>query len=287
VRRIEIVPRYIFLLLLFLSCSIGNSEESNLNAPALLLAHVAGDDIEPAPYLISEKLDGVRAFWDGKTLRFRSGNIVNAPAWFLARLPQQALDGELWLGRGRFDELSGMVRSESPDDADWRRIKYLVFELPDAPGTFAQRYAAMRDLAHRLNWPQLQVVEQFRIADRAALQHKLDQVVRGGGEGLMLHRADALYVTGRNDALRKLKPLLDTEAKVVSHIPGKGKFEGMLGALEVEMPDGKRFRIGTGFTDAMRKNPPAIGTMVTYQYRGLTKKGVPRFASYLRVRREF
>ena len=255
--------------------------------PVLLLAHVATSDIDPAPYLISEKFDGVRAYWDGKTLKFRSGNSVSAPAWFLAKLPPQALDGELWLGRGRFDELSGVVRTELANDADWRQIKYLIFELPNAPGTFEKRYVAMHDLVRRLNWPQLQVVEQFRIADRAALRRKLDQMVRDGGEGLMLHRADALYVTGRNDALLKLKPLLDTEAKVIGHIPGKGKFEGMLGSLEVETPEGKRFRIGTGFTDAQRKNPPAIGSTVTYQYRGLTKKGLPRFASFLRIRREF
>ncbi len=273
----------IIALLLYLFASLAIAQD----APPLLLAHVASDDIDPAPYLISEKLDGVRAYWDGKTLRFRSGNVVNAPAWFIAKLPLQALDGELWLGRGRFEELSGMVRTEHPDDGAWRQIKYMIFELPDAPGAFAQRYAAMRELVRRANWPQLQVVEQFRITDRVALKRKLDQVVRDGGEGLMLHRADALYVTGRNDALLKLKPLLDTEAKVVGHIPGKGKFEGMLGSLEVETPDGKRFRIGTGFTDAIRKNPPAIGTIVTYRYRGLTKKGLPRFASFLRVRREF
>ena len=286
-RRIEIVPRYIFLLLLFLSCSIGNSEESNPNAPPLLLAHVAGDDIDPTPYLISEKLDGVRAHWDGKVLRFRSGNIVNAPAWFLARLPQQALDGELWLGRGRFEELSGAVRTEIPDDHAWRQIKYMIFELPDASGEFAQRYEKIRAIARWINWPQLQAMEHFTIRDRAELQRKLKQIVRDGGEGLMLHRADALYVTGRNDALLKLKPLLDTEAKVIGHNPGKGKFGGMLGSLEVESPDGKRFRIGTGFTDAVRKNPPPIGAMVTYQYRGLTKNGLPRFASFLRMRREF
>ncbi len=285
--RNEILPRLIFALLLFLFCSLGNSEEPNLNAPALLLAHVASDDIDPALYLISEKLDGVRAYWDGKTLRFRSGNSVNAPAWFLAQLPARALDGELWLGRGRFEELSGIVRTEQPDAVAWRQIKFMIFELPDAPGTFSQRAQHIRELVRRTHWPQLQAVEHFTLADRAGLQRKLKQVVRDGGEGLMLHRADALYVTGRSDVLLKLKPLLDTEAKVIGHVPGKGKFNGMLGSLEMEMPDGKRFRIGTGLSNTARKNPPAIGSIVTYQYRGLTKNGLPRFASFLRVRREF
>lgn len=273
--------------LVTLFAALAHAQDVNVTAPQLLLAHVASDDIDPAPYLISEKLDGVRAYWDGKTLRFRSGNIVNAPAWFVAKLPQQAVDGELWMGRGRFEELSGVVRTQQPDDAAWRQIKYMIFELPDAPGTFVQRYQNIRELVRRVNWPQLQAVEHFSLADHAGLQSKLKQIVRDGGEGLMLHRADALYVTGRSKALLKLKPLLDTEAKVIGHIPGKGKFEGMLGSLEMETPDGKRFRIGTGFTDAARKNPPAIGSIVTYKYRGLTKNGLPRFASFLRVRREF
>ena len=273
--------------LVTLFAALAHAQDVNVTAPQLLLAHVASDDIDPAPYLISEKLDGVRAYWDGKTLRFRSGNIVNAPAWFVAKLPQQAVDGELWMGRGRFEELSGVVRTQQPDDAAWRQIKYMIFELPDAPGTFVQRYQNIRELVRRVNWPQLQAVEHFSLADHAGLQRKLKQIVRDGGEGLMLHRADALYVTGRSKALLKLKPLLDTEAKVIGHIPGKGKFEGMLGSLEVESPDGKRFRIGTGFIDAVRKNPPAIGSIVTYKYRGLTKNGLPRFASFLRVRREF
>ncbi len=273
--------------LVTLFAALAHAQELNVTAPQLLLAHVASDDIDPAPYLISEKLDGVRAYWDGKTLRFRSGNMVNAPAWFVAKLPQQAVDGELWMGRGRFEELSGVVRTEQPNDAAWRQIKYMIFELPDAPGTFVQRYQNIRELVRRVNWPQLRAVEHFSLADHAGLQRKLKQIVRDGGEGLMLHRADALYVTGRSKALLKLKPLLDTEAKVIGHIAGKGKFEGMLGSLEMETPDGKRFRIGTGFTDAARKNPPAIGSIVTYKYRGLTKNGLPRFASFLRVRREF
>ena len=281
------LPRPITALLLIFLNSLAVAQEANVNSPPLLLAHVASDNIDPAPFLISEKLDGVRAYWDGKTLRFRSGNAVNAPAWFTAKLPPQALDGELWLGRGRFEELSGVVRKETPDAAEWRQIKYMIFELPNAPGSFTQRYDAICDLVRQSNWLQLQVVEQFRIGDRAGLQRKLKQVVRDGGEGLMLHRADAPYVTGRSDVLLKLKPMLDSEAKVVGHIAGKGKFEGMLGSLEVETPEGKHFRIGTGFTDSVRKNPPAIGLTVTYQYRGLTKNGLPRFASFLRVRQEF
>ena len=256
-------------------------------APPLLLAKVLGPEVDPADYLVSEKFDGVRAHWDGRVLRFRSGREVPAPRWFLERLPAQPLDGELWLGRGRFEELSGYVRRSTPEDAEWRRIRYLVFELPEAPGTFAERARRLQELAAAAAWPQLEAVAQFRVADRSELQRRLDQVLKGGGEGLMLHRADAPYVTGRSDALLKLKPLLDTEAVVTAHVPGQGKLKGRLGALRVATPEGKSFLLGTGFTDAVRRNPPPVGTTVTYTYRGLTRNGLPRHASYLRVREDF
>ena len=163
----------------------------------------------------------------------------------------------------------------------------MIFELPDGAGSFADRATKIQEVVATAKWPQLVAVEQFKVADRASLKRKLDQVVREGSEGLMLHLADAAYVTGRSDVLLKLKPLLDTEAKVVEHIPGKGKYLGEMGAMRVEMPDGRRFNIGTGFSDAVRKNPPPVGTIITYTYRGLTNKGTPRFASYLRVREEF
>ncbi len=256
-------------------------------SPRPLLAGVANTDIDPTPYLVSEKYDGVRALWDGKALRSRAGNVFAVPAWFIAKLPKQSLDGELWIGRGQFEKLSGAVRKTTPVDDEWRQIKYMIFELPDAPGTFAERYEQIKRIVAAANFPQLVAVDQFRLPDNAALKRKLAEIVRAGGEGLMLHLADAPYVTGRNDSLLKLKPLDDAEATVIGHVPGKGKYAGMMGALQVEMADGKRFQIGTGFTDVVRANPPAIGTLITFTYRGLTKNGLPRFASYLRIREKF
>jgi len=254
--------------------------------PAILLAKVFSGEVDVAQYLVSEKFDGVRAVWDGRTLRFRSGHPVPAPAWFTAKLPREPLDGELWLGRGRFDALSATVRSDPPDDAAWREVRYLIFELPGAPGSFAERVQRIEALAREVNWPQLQAVAQTPVADAAALQKRLKQTVAQGGEGLMLHRADAPYATGRSDVLLKLKPFLDTEATVVGHRPGKGKYAGQLGALQVQMPDGRRFLLGSGFSDAQRASPPAVGSVVTYRYRDLTSTGLPRFASFLRVRDE-
>ena len=258
----------------------------NASPPPLLLASVLRDDIDVTQYWVSEKLDGVRAVWNGRELRFRSGRLISAPAWFTEPFPDQPLDGELWLGRGEFDRLSGIVRKETPDDMAWRSVRYMLFELPDAPGTFSQRIEQMQAIVAAAEIPWLQVIEQARVADRSALRQRLANVLKQDGEGLMLHRADALYVTGRGDDLLKLKPWLDAEATVIEQLPGKGKYRGQLGALRLEMPDGKRFKLGTGFSDALRRNPPPVGSLVTYRYSELNPNGLPRFARFLRVRDE-
>jgi DNA ligase-1 len=254
--------------------ALASSTASPLQLPTLY--HEATD---PAPYLVSEKYDGVRGHWDGSVLRYRSGRVVPAPAWFTARLPRTPLDGELWLGRGRFDELSGIVRKTVPVDAEWRQLRYMLFELPGAAGPFAERAAHIHELATQTAWAQLVAVEQTRVADRDALHRRLAATVAQGGEGLVLHLASAAYRAGRSDALMKLKPELDTEAVVVA----RGRYAGQLGALEVRAPDGRQFLLGSGFSDAQRRDPPTVGSVVTYRYRDLTSGGLPRFASFLRV----
>lgn len=253
------------------------------NEAAVLLAINAPPGINPSSYMVSEKLDGVRALWDGTALHFRSGRTVNAPSWFLARLPKTPLDGELWMGRGQFDALSGAVRKVQAVDAEWQQIKYMVFEVPQGGESFASRAILLEIVVKGAAWPQLQAVEQFKLPSNAALQARLKSVVAAGGEGLMLHLADAPYVTGRNDVLLKLKPVQDADAIVVGHTAGKGKYAGMLGALDVKTASGKQFKLGTGLSDAQRQNPPAIGSTVTYTYRDVTPSGKPRFASFLRV----
>lgn len=254
--------------------------------PALLLADVYREDVEPADYWVSEKLDGVRAYWNGKRLYFRSGHPVPVPDWFTRGFPAVPLDGELWLGRGAFERLSGIVRKTEPVDAEWRQVRYMLFELPEAPGTFTERKDRLHRLAVETGVPWLQAVEQFRVVDRRALAEQLAAVVAAGGEGLMLHRAEAVYTSGRRNDLLKLKPFFDREARVVAHLPGAGRHAGHLGALLVETDDGRRFRLGTGLSDAQRMSPPPVGSLVTYRYRGLTVNGLPRFPSFLRVRDE-
>ena len=254
--------------------------------PEVLLANVYREGIDVTQYLVSEKLDGVRAIWDGKQLRFRSGNLIHAPGWFLDALPAQPLDGELWLGRGQFERLSGIVRREVPVDDEWRQVRFMIFELPGGAGSFRERVRRIESLVVQARVPWLAVVSQEPVSDRANLQAKLDAVLKAGGEGLMLHLADAPYESGRSDTLLKLKPWLDAEAVVVGHLPGKAKYAGQLGALRLRLADGRQFSLGTGFTDAQRRDPPPIGSTVTYRYRELTANGLPRFASFLRVRDE-
>ncbi len=240
--------------------------------------------LDPSAYFVSEKLDGVRALWDGAVLRFRSGRAIAAPAWFVASLPNQALDGEMWMGRKTFDRLSGAVRKAQPLDTEWRALRYMVFDAP-APGMpFEERAQQVQNLVQRADLPWLGAVEQSRLVSAAGLETRLQQVAGLGGEGLVLHRLDALWQPGRSEAVRKLKLEPDDEAKVVAHVPGKGKFEGQMGALLLEMPDGRRFALGTGFSAADRLHPPAIGATVTYRYRDHTPAGLPKFASFLRVR---
>ena len=274
------------LFLLLLVSAFFTPLFANENAPQLLLAQQYKSGVDVTQYLISEKYDGVRAMWDGQTLYTRQGNVIQAPGWFTQSLPKTPLDGELWLGRGQFDALSGAVRKDVPIDEEWKNISYMVFELPDAHGTFETRAKRIIEIVKKANLLHLKAVTQFRVKDETELNKRLKQVVKNGGEGLMLHRADAEYITGRNAALIKLKPRYDAEATVVAHTAGRGKYKGKLGALVVETPEGMRFKLGTGFSDAQRENPPKIGSLVTYTYKDKTKNGKPKFASFLRVRDE-
>ena len=254
------------------------------DAPALLLANLYRPGMRLADYWVSEKYDGVRGYWDGHTLRTRGGETVTVPAWFTVGWPDTPMDGELWAGRGRFSHAQSTVRQQQPDDAAWREMHFMVFDLPAHGGTFDQRLPALNQLVESLNQPWVQAVPQQRVASDAALQKLLLRTVRAGGEGLMLHRGASMYRAGRSDDLIKVKTHEDAEAKVVAHLPGQGRHAGRLGALVVEMPSGQRFRLGAGLTDAERDHPPPVGSWVTYRFRGTHDSGVPRFASFVRVR---
>jgi len=259
--------------------------------PPLMLANVYHPGVQLADYWVSEKYDGVRGFWDGQKLLTRGGQAINPPAWFTANWPATPMDGELWAGRGQFQKAVSTVRQQTPDESAWRGIQFMVFDLPAEPGTFNERLSSLNTVVGKLAVPWVQAVPQSKVASHAALQTQLKQITKLGAEGLMLHRGSSSYKGVRNDDLLKVKTHDDAEAKVIGHIPGKGKYAGQLGALLVEIPgiDGraaKRLKLGTGFSDAQRQNPPAVGSQVTYRYRGLNDSGIPRFASFMRLRED-
>lgn len=255
--------------------------------PPLMLANVYRGQVALDDYWVSEKLDGVRGYWDGERLLTRSGEHIAAPAWFIQGWPQIPLDGELWAGRGQFSRTVSIVRQQAPSDADWLQIRFMVFDLPASGDTFTRRIAELQDIVQRIGRPWVQAILQTRVRDRRELESMLAKVVREGGEGLMLHRGASLYRAERNDDLLKLKPFEDAEARVIGHISGRGKFAGQLGALLVETPDGVRFRLGGGFSDAQRRDPPPIGSWVSYRHGGFNEgSGRPRFARFLRIRED-
>lgn len=271
-----------------LICCFANIAAASQSPPAIQLAsdfnaERTSDAINVEDFLLSEKLDGVRGYWDGARLLTRKGHIITVPAWFTAGFPDYPLDGELWLGRGQFERMSSLVRQTSPKEEEWRRVRFMVFDLPQAEGSFEQRYqwalTALKGAS-----PYLHVIPQFKLDNTETLYQTLDSLVAQGAEGLMLHRRSATYRVGRNPNLIKLKPYYDAEATVIAHIAGKGQFAGQMGALRVQTVDGRIFSIGSGFNLAQRQHPPAIGTVITYKYLGLTVNGLPRFASFLRVR---
>lgn len=254
--------------------------------PPLQLAKVYQAGMDLQGYWVSEKLDGVRAYWDGQQLLSRGGNVIAAPDWFLRDFPDQPLDGELWMGRGRFAQVSAAVRRLQPKAQEWRQIRFMMFDLPASGVPFSERVDRMRELVGKTSSYHLAMVEQRPATDHGALLARLDRVLAANGEGLMLHHGDSFYKAGRTAALLKVKTWQDAEARVVDYSDGKGKYQGQVGALVVETGDGRRFKLGSGLSDSERADPPPLGSTVTYKYYGLTSTGLPRFASFLRVRND-
>ena len=254
--------------------------------PALPLANTYHEGVDLSNYYVSEKLDGVRAYWDGKQLLSRRGNVFHAPQWFIEALPKDTtLDGELWTQRKDFEAVSSIARQQTAHEG-WRKITYRVFDLPSNDLVFFARQAELNRIVKQLDISHLQTVPHVQIITHQALQKRLQETISKGGEGLILRHKDGLYQNGRSDDMLKLKPFMDAEAVVVAHHTGKGRLSNRVGSLEVERPDGVRFKVGSGLNDKERTQPPPIGTVITYRYNGLTKYGKPRFPVFLRIRKD-
>ena len=267
-------------------------------------------DINVTDYWVSEKLDGIRARWDGTELRTRNDNKIFAPVWFTQNWPKATIDGELWIERGQFELTASIVLSKltegkshlvanslsraktteddiaaaSISDKRWADVRFMAFDMPVAGQPFDSRLNMLNSLVEATLNPTFAVIAQFKLTSIDVLEEKLKQVTQEGGEGLMLHHGNAFYQSGRSDNLLKVKQFEDAEAKVLAQLPGKGQFRNMMGSLLVETSTGIQFKLGTGFSEEERQAPPAVGSWVTFKFYGVTKNGKPRFASYLRTR---
>ncbi len=244
------------------------------------------DTLNLKQYWLSEKLDGIRAIWDGNMLSTRSGRALNAPEWFTQSLPNFAVEGELWGGRGQFHLVQQTVLDHEPTDSAWKHIRFMLFDLPNDSEKYKTRYARLSQLVETINQAHIGVVIQKPIVSQDDLMKQLDTLVSNNAEGVMLKRIDSLYQHGRSTDLIKLKKHLDAEATVIGYRLGKGKFHGLMGALLVQLPDGKTFYLGSGFNEEQRRTPPEIGQKVTFRYNGYTQNGIPKFARFIRQRED-
>ena len=262
----------------------GDAEEDD-SGPPLLLAESWDNAADLSGWWMSEKLDGVRAYWDGKQFLSRQGNIYHAPDWFVEGLPAVPLDGELWIDRKKFQRTVSIVRRQDKSDS-WNEVRFLVFDAPAASGGFEERLAVLKDALVRDASKFTRQHPHERCRNLEALRAELARIESLGGEGLMLRQPGSKYVAGRSSTLLKVKTFHDAEAVVVGHQAGAGRHKGRLGALLVRLADGTEFAIGTGFSDRERENPAALGATVTFRYQELSDAGVPRFPSWVGVRHD-
>jgi len=253
--------------------------------PPLLLAESWDCAADLSGWWMSEKLDGVRAYWDGTQFLSRQGNRYHAPDWFTAGLPATPLDGELWLARKAFQRTVSIARRQDRSD-HWKELRYLVFDVPGQDAPFEERLQIVADQLATHKPPFAVAHAHERCKGLSHLREELTRVEALGGEGLMLRQPASRYQAGRSATLLKVKTFHDAEARVLEHQAGAGRHKGRMGALFVEMAGGVRFAIGTGFSDAERNNPPPIGSVVTFRYQELSDGGVPRFPVYVGVRRD-
>ena len=230
-------------------------------------------------WAVSEKLDGIRAYWDGKHLISRGGKIIHAPSWFTKDYPPFEIDGELWSKRGDFDNISSIVRDKTPS-YKWHQIKHCIFEVPHAKGNLFERLKKVEPYESNI----IKIIPQKRIKDATELHKLLKEIEKKGGEGLVVRDPNAPYIDRRTSKALKVKSFKDAECEVVGYTNGKGKYEGMVGALKCRLDNNIVFAIGSGLSDKQRVNPPVIGSIITFKYMEFTKNSIPRFPIYLRVR---
>ncbi|MBE3605896.1 DNA ligase [Campylobacter sp. RM13119] len=249
--------------------------------PMLLKVYKGDENL--STWMMSEKLDGVRGIWNGNTLKSRANLAISTPKSWLSCFPNFSLDGEIYSRSLDFERITSIVNSSQ--DKGWSELEYHVFDLPNEDGSLIQRLEILRNYLDKNPCPQIKIIEQLPAISHENVVKFLDKVTLNGGEGVVVRDPNASYQSGRSDKILKLKKFLDDECEIIKINAGRGKFQGFMRSLTCRnLKDAATFKIGSGFSDKMRKNPPAIGTIITYKYQNLTKNGLPRFPVFLRIR---
>ncbi|WP_321494680.1 DNA ligase [uncultured Desulfobacter sp.] len=253
--------------------------------PSLQKPGVFRGDQDLSGWVMSEKLDGIRGYWDGRHLVTRKGRIINSPSWFTKNFPPFELDGELWSSRGQYEFIQSVVLDAHPGEG-WKKITYNIFEVPNQQGYFFQRLGKAKLWFASHPHPWIRIIEQIPVKNKSDLDFFYKQIESNGGEGVIVKDPLKPYDTGRSTTVLKVKKARDMEGEVIAVNPGQGRNQGVMGSLTLRLENGVEFKLGTGFTDKVRQAPPPIGTQVTFKYHGFTKTGVPKFASFLRIRED-
>lgn len=264
----------------------------------LKLSEYKGQNV--SGWLASEKLDGVRAYWDGRNLLSRNGKILAVPEGWSTYFPPFAIDGELYTARGEFEKIQSIVMDKTPNEVAWSEIKFYVFDVPEASGGLLERLSELEKFI--LQNPQagqnLNIIKQVKVKDNAEFEAFAEAVIAKGGEGAVVREPNAPYERKRSKNALKYKKFKDAECEVAAINAGTGKYTGLMGSVtckslgaagsnpDEQIPYGVKFKVGSGFSDEERANPPKIGSVITYKYQNLTAKGLPRFPIFLRVRED-
>lgn len=251
---------------------------------SVLLAHKYKEgDTNPLNWWMSEKLDGVRAYWNGRCFYSRLGNAFYAPSWFTKDLPKDMhLDGELFGGRKKFQSTVSIVKT--PEHQHWNKIVYHVFDAPHLEKEpFEKRMKAIEDYFGSVKSDYAKVVKHEKCQGNNHIEKELKRIIALGGEGLMIRQPGSKYERTRSKTLLKVKKFHDAEAVVIGYEPSKSN-PGLTGALWVKMANGKKFKVGSGLTNKDRRSPPKKGTIITYKFQEYSNSGTPRFPSYVGIR---
>jgi len=267
------------VLLISLSLSFASFAEK----PDLFLLKTYNDKLSVVGWVMSEKLDGIRGFWDGEKLISRGGGVLNPPESWTVNFPNFAIDGELWTKRADFEGVSSIVRRKNPDSR-WQKVSFNIFEVPNQQGGILQRLKVLQDYLQQHPSKTLKIIKQIPVKSTQHLNVFLDKIIKKKGEGIVVRDPKTHYQTGRLSSALKVKKYQDDECVVLEILPGKGKYTNKMGALKCQTKAGKIFKVGSGFTDAQRQNPPKIGSEITFKYYGFTKNKKYKHPVFLKIK---